>query len=185
MSWGWGMLGRMHAWEKCGIVICRARFDGSFFCTGNPLVYSKAVDIFNAITGNWSTAVLSEGRQELVATSLPNHGLAIFAGGVCTSCDCYCDDCREGCGVRGMCECGAVWWRMMHCCVQVTLVTLVLPKLWTSLMRSRETGALQTSAWHDQGWPPHRCRIKDSRSSLVAKVRRVTVIVMIAGRFAL
>jgi hypothetical protein len=43
--------------------------------------YSKAVDIFNAITGNWSTAVLSEARWLLAATSLPNQGLAIFAGG--------------------------------------------------------------------------------------------------------
>ena len=178
------MLGRMHAWEKCGIVICRARFDGSFFCTGNPLVYSKAVDLFNAITGNWSTAVLSEGRQELVATSLPNRGLAIFAGGVRTSCDCYCDDCRGGCGVTCMCECGAVWWRMMHCCVQVTLVTLVLPKLWTSSMQSRETGALQASARLDIAWPPHRCRIKDSQSSLVAKVRHAAVFAMIAKGLA-
>ena len=30
----------------------------------------------------WSTAVLSEARQYLAAASLPNQGLAIFAGGV-------------------------------------------------------------------------------------------------------
>ena len=29
----------------------------------------------------WSTAVLSVGRQDLSATSLPNQGLTIFAGG--------------------------------------------------------------------------------------------------------
>ena len=29
----------------------------------------------------WSTAVLSEGRYDLAAASLPNQGLAIFAGG--------------------------------------------------------------------------------------------------------
>jgi hypothetical protein len=39
------------------------------------------VDIFDATTGNWSTAVLSEARYFLTATSLPNRGLAIFAGG--------------------------------------------------------------------------------------------------------
>ena len=64
--------------------------------------YSNSVDIFNVITGNWSTAVLSEARNNLAATSLPNQGLAIFAGGAGTSCDCHCDDCREACGVMGM-----------------------------------------------------------------------------------
>jgi hypothetical protein len=39
------------------------------------------VDIFNAISGQWSTAVLSVGRRYVAATSLPNQGLAIFAGG--------------------------------------------------------------------------------------------------------
>ncbi len=29
----------------------------------------------------WSTAVLSVARRSLAATSLPNQGLAIFAGG--------------------------------------------------------------------------------------------------------
>jgi hypothetical protein len=53
---------------------------------------SKAVDIFDAITGNWSTAVLSEARGLLAATSLPNQGLAIFAGGLGLLCDCCCDD---------------------------------------------------------------------------------------------
>jgi hypothetical protein len=66
------------------------------------IVGSQVVDIFNAITGNWSTAVLSEARYGLAATSLPNQGLAIFAGGQGTSCDCYCDDCGESCDVRGM-----------------------------------------------------------------------------------
>ena len=52
-------------------------------------------------------------------------------------------------------------------------------------MRSQETEALRFSARLDGYWPPHRCRIKDLRSSLVAKVRRVTVIAMIAGGLAL
>ena len=41
----------------------------------------NTVDIFNATNGTWSTAALSVARQSLVATSLPNDGLAIIAGG--------------------------------------------------------------------------------------------------------
>ena len=70
-------------------VVCRALCDASLLCAGTG-GYSKAVDIFNAITGNWSTAVLSEARSALAATSLPNQGLAIFAGGTSTSCDYFC-----------------------------------------------------------------------------------------------
>ena len=33
--------------------------------------------------GTWATAALSVGRGGLAATSLPNEGLAIFAGGTC------------------------------------------------------------------------------------------------------
>jgi hypothetical protein len=43
--------------------------------------FSAAVDIFNATSGGWSTAALSVARYDLAATSLPNQGLAIFAGG--------------------------------------------------------------------------------------------------------
>lgn len=43
---------------------------------------SKVVDIFNATAGTWSVANLSEARVFLAAASLPNHGLAIFAGGI-------------------------------------------------------------------------------------------------------
>ncbi len=82
-------------------VVCKARCEVSLLCAGTG-GYSKTVDIFNATTGVWSTANLSEARWNLVATSLPNQGLAIFAGGVSTSCDFYCDDCMEGYGVRGM-----------------------------------------------------------------------------------
>ena len=41
----------------------------------------NTVDIFNATSGVWSTAALSVARQYLPATSLPNHGLALVAGG--------------------------------------------------------------------------------------------------------
>jgi hypothetical protein len=49
--------------------------------------YSNVVDIFNVRAGTWSTAALSHGRNFLAATSLPDAGVAIFAGGKCTSCD--------------------------------------------------------------------------------------------------
>jgi hypothetical protein len=39
------------------------------------------VDIFNASSGRWSTATLNGARMSLTATSLPNEGLAMFAGG--------------------------------------------------------------------------------------------------------
>ena len=49
--------------------------------------YSSVVDIFNVRAGTWSTAALSQGRGGLAATSLPDAGVAIFAGGYSTSCD--------------------------------------------------------------------------------------------------
>ena len=39
------------------------------------------MDIFDAGSGQWTTAALSVARGYLAATSLPNQGLAIFAGG--------------------------------------------------------------------------------------------------------
>jgi hypothetical protein len=48
-------------------------------------LYSDVVDIFNVISGKWSTAALSIGRDFLAATSLPNHGVAFFAGGYSAS----------------------------------------------------------------------------------------------------
>jgi hypothetical protein len=44
-------------------------------------IVMNIVDIFNATSGGWSTAALSEARYLLAATSLPDQGLAIFAGG--------------------------------------------------------------------------------------------------------
>ena len=38
-------------------------------------------------SGGWSTAALSQGRQNLAATSLPDAGVAIFARGNSTSCE--------------------------------------------------------------------------------------------------
>ncbi len=45
----------------------------------------NTVDIFNATSGVWTTAALSVPRYLLAATSLPNDGLAIFAGGASAS----------------------------------------------------------------------------------------------------
>jgi hypothetical protein len=42
---------------------------------------SAVVDIFNATSGIWSTAALIDKRLLFAATSLPDQGLAIFAGG--------------------------------------------------------------------------------------------------------
>jgi hypothetical protein len=55
----------------------------SWFCAENSggSVLSSAVDIFNTTAGRWSTAVLSVARGYLAATSLPDFGIAIFAGG--------------------------------------------------------------------------------------------------------
>ncbi len=49
------------------------------FADGSSLL--NTVDIFNATSGSWITAALSVARLNLAATSLPNQGLAIFAGG--------------------------------------------------------------------------------------------------------
>ncbi len=50
-------------------------------CAQAGSTYSNAVDIFDATSGRWTTAALSVARSGLAATSLPNQGLAIFAGG--------------------------------------------------------------------------------------------------------
>jgi hypothetical protein len=43
--------------------------------------FGNTVDIFNARSGVWTTAALSVAQSNIAATSLPNDGLAIFAGG--------------------------------------------------------------------------------------------------------
>jgi hypothetical protein len=65
--------------------------------------YSNVVDIFNVTAGTWSTAALSQARWNLAATSLPDAGVAIFAGGKGTPCDVFClACCGMGMGVRVM-----------------------------------------------------------------------------------
>ena len=62
---------------------------------------SSVVDIFNVRAGTWSTAALSQARYYLAATSLPDAGVAIFAGGSCTSCDVLFGVLRDGYGCEG------------------------------------------------------------------------------------
>ncbi len=50
---------------------------------------SNVVDIFNVTAGTWSTAALSQARGYIAATSLPDAGVTIFAGGGCTCCDVF------------------------------------------------------------------------------------------------
>ncbi len=70
-------------------------------CAVGNSVFSNVVDIFNVRAGTWSTAALSQPRGYLAATSLPNAGVTIFAGGGCTSCDGLFGVLRDGCGCGG------------------------------------------------------------------------------------
>ena len=72
-----------------------------FFAAGSGEPLSNVVDIFNVRAGTWSTAALSQARQNLAATSLPDAGVAIFAGGGSTSCDGLFGVLRDGYGCEG------------------------------------------------------------------------------------
>ncbi len=65
-------------------------------CAAAGGVVSSVVDIFNAIAATWTTAALSVSRGFLSATSLPNVGVALFAGGAQggTQCDLNLSVCR-------------------------------------------------------------------------------------------
>ncbi len=75
----------MVEWAEVGLVIACA----SLMPCAAVSVAFNTVDIFNVASGAWSTAALSVARYWLAATSLPNHGVAIFAGGYSTFCDVY------------------------------------------------------------------------------------------------
>jgi hypothetical protein len=49
--------------------------------TGAENKTSRVVDIYDANSQTWSITQLSSDAEDLVATSLPNLGIAIFAGG--------------------------------------------------------------------------------------------------------
>ena len=75
---------RQGIWKILSCLIICAVDDFSLIM---PPVFSKVVDIFNVTSGTWSTANLSEARFDLTSTSLPNAGIAFFAGGRGTLCD--------------------------------------------------------------------------------------------------
>jgi hypothetical protein len=58
-------------------------------CACGLLAHAAAHNVASESFGIWSTANLSVGRYSLAATSLPNQGLAIFAGGWGRSRDCF------------------------------------------------------------------------------------------------
>jgi hypothetical protein len=62
---------------------------------------SSVVDILNVTSGTWSTAALSQARGFVAATSLPDAGVVIFAGGGCTSCYGLFGVLRDGYGCEG------------------------------------------------------------------------------------
>jgi hypothetical protein len=73
----------MLEWAEVGLLIaCASLMPCAVLSSG----FSNAVDIFNVTSGAWSTAALSVARESPAATSLPNLGVAIFAGGMGTCC---------------------------------------------------------------------------------------------------
>ncbi len=79
-----GLGNGMVEWAEVGFADCVCKSHA--FADYN---YLDAVDIFNVTSGAWSTAALSVARGYLAATSLPNVGVAIFAGGASTCCHVY------------------------------------------------------------------------------------------------
>ena len=67
---------------------------------------SNVVDIFDATAGTWSTAALSVARNFLAATSLPNAGLAFFAGGLGACLLCLFELMRDAMVCEGGCVSG-------------------------------------------------------------------------------
>jgi hypothetical protein len=76
----------MLEWAEVGLLIACASL---MPCSAEGNLPSNVVDIFNLTSGAWSTAALSVARLYLAATSLPNLGVAIFAGGNGTCCHVY------------------------------------------------------------------------------------------------
>jgi hypothetical protein len=73
----------MLEWAGVALLIARASL---IPCAAVNGYTSNAVDIFNVASGAWSAAALSVARVYHAATSLPNLGVAIFAGGNGTCC---------------------------------------------------------------------------------------------------
>ncbi len=123
--------------------------------------FSNVVDIFNADTGTWTTAALSQARNFLAATSLPNEGVAIFAGGegmfccVCLSC------CRMGLGARGCMirvQCGVLMMcaSLMPCAASNGLSNVldffnVTAGTWSTAALSQARGGLAAASLPNAG----------------------------------
>ncbi len=108
----------MHSWEECAVL---SMLSCHTLCAGLRYCPSNVVDIFSATAGTWSTAALSEGRFFLEAASLPDQGLAIFAGGASTYRGVYCSGCREAWIVRGP-WCRGYSFVGTVCCVEHALM---------------------------------------------------------------
>ena len=78
-----GLGNGMLEWAEVCLLIARANL---MPCAADGGFDINVVDIFHVTSGAWSTASLSLGRSLPAATSLPNLGVAIFAGGTSTCC---------------------------------------------------------------------------------------------------
>jgi hypothetical protein len=125
-----GLGNRMLEWAEVGLLIACASL---MPCAVDGGGLFNAVDIFNVTSGAWSTAALSVARRDLAATSLPNHGVAIFAGGDCTCCHVYFR--IFACCVVRVWGMGCLSGRRLVCvlCVQVSCLAqrAATPTLWT------------------------------------------------------
>ena len=80
--------------------------DGSVQISGP----SNVIDIFNVRSGAWSAAALSASRYNLAATSLPNDGLVMFAGGLGALLVCQPRDAEGGLICEGWGGCALMQW---------------------------------------------------------------------------
>jgi hypothetical protein len=120
--------------REWGGVVVFATCSCLIFCVVGGNVFSSVVDIFNVTAGTWSTAALSQARGYLAATSLPDAGVAIFAGGQCTSCDGLFGVLRDGYECEVDARVGGVWLclRRVRVSCLVQLAVVATPILWTS-----------------------------------------------------
>jgi hypothetical protein len=130
------------------------------------------VDIFNASTSVWGTAALSLDRYWISATSLPNLGIAMFAGGRGLSFDVTLSGfwclflfffVEKMITQNQLSNFFIFSWPLQ---LKAALFTPLM--LWTSTMAT--FGAPQFSVSVDIGLQPRRCRMMESRFLLVAAV---------------
>jgi hypothetical protein len=130
----------MHEWAAVALLIgCASLMP----CAAGTSSDSNVVDIFNVTSGKWSTAALSSPRFYLAATSLPNLGVAIFAGGRGTCF--YVDFCIFACFV--FCALGN---RMLEWAAVALLITSFKSHALCSGQRQllRRCGHLQRDVWN-------------------------------------